>query len=333
MSARARSSSPSTPRIVGVIDIGTNSVKLAVGYTAAGRVFYTYAAREPTRIGRGLASSGKISADATKRTAVAVSKLAIDARRHGATAVTAVGTYALRTAKNGKAAARAISARAGVPVKILTGTEEASMVVRSVQARLRPRRDLMVLDIGGGSAELIVTRGQRVVLARSVPLGAVRLTEQFLHRDPIAPDEYLRMNEHIERAVMKLFARVSITNFDLVVSGGTATTAQSMLGLEPNDKGSSVKVVALSEMESRCVRSTIAERKRFPGLPPDRADIMPAGLAALLVFAHHARKRSLRLIEGGVRDGVMLGMAEKASRSRRGNVTTARSQAAARKGR
>jgi exopolyphosphatase / guanosine-5'-triphosphate,3'-diphosphate pyrophosphatase len=329
----ARASRPSTPRMTGVIDIGTNSVKLAVGYAADGRVFYTYAGREPTRIGRGLSSSGMISRDSIQRTAAAVLQLAADARRHGAVEIAAVGTYAFRAARNGRKAAQAISRHAGVPVKILTGAKEAAMVVRSVQARLRPRRDLMVLDIGGGSAELIVTRGGRAVLARSVPLGAVRLTETFLHRDPIAPDEYLRMNEHIERAVMRLFTRVSATNFDLVVSGGTATTALSMLGLERGDRGSSVKVAALSELEARCVRSTIAQRKRFRGLPPDRADIMPAGLAVLLVFAHHARKRSIRLIEGGVRDGVMLAMAEKASRSRRQSATTARSKAAARKAR
>lgn len=329
MTARPRSSR----RLHGVIDIGTNSVKLAVGHVNNGRITYTYTAREPTRIGRGLTSTGKIDVNALRLTVRGVSRLAIDARRKGVDDVVAVGTYAFRAASNGKAAAEAISRSAGVPVEILSGAKEASMVLRSVQARLRPRRDLMVLDIGGGSAELIVTRSQRAVLTRSVPLGAVRLTEQFLKRDPIAPDEYLRLNEHIEHAVMKLFARVNASHLDFVVSGGTATTAQSMLGLKATDKGSAVSVKALSELESRCVRATVAEREHFRGLPPDRADIMPAGLAVLLVFAHHARKRSIRLIEGGVRDGVMLSMVETASRSRPRSVTTARLKAGARKGR
>ena len=333
MTARPQSSPPPAPRLVGVIDIGTNSVKLAVGYVANDRVTYTFTAREPTRIGRGLMSSGKLSSRAIAGTAVAVSRLATDALRHGAVETLAVGTYALRAAANGKAAARTISRKSGVPVRILNGSQEAAMVLRSVEARLRPRRDLMVLDIGGGSAELIVTRSGRVVLARSVPLGAVRLTEQFLKHDPIDLDEYLRLNEHIERAAMKLFSRVKATDFDFVVSGGTATTALAMLGRGTQDKGSAVSVTSLSELEARCVRSSVAERKRFRGLPPDRADIMPAGLAVLLVFAHHARKRSIRLIEGGVRDGVMLSVAEKASRSRRRNTTTARPKAAARKAR
>jgi exopolyphosphatase/guanosine-5'-triphosphate,3'-diphosphate pyrophosphatase len=164
-------------------------------------------------------------------------------------------------------------------------------------------------------------------------LGAVRLTEQFLKSDPISPDEYLRMNEYVERAVMRLFARVTTRNFDFVVSGGTATTALSMLGLGARDRGSAASVAALSRLEARCVASTVAERKRFRGLPPDRADIMPAGLAVLLTFAGYARKRSIRLIEGGVRDGVMLAVAEKASRSQQQSATTARSKAAARKGR
>ncbi len=319
--------------MIAVIDIGTNSVKLAVGHVANGRVSYTYAAREPTRIGRGLTLSGKLEPRAIAATARAVSRLATDARRHGAVEVLAVGTYALRAAANGKAAARTISRKSGVPVRILTGAEEAAMVLRSVEARLRSRRNLMVIDIGGGSAEFTLTQRGSVVLARSAPLGAVRLTEQFLTRDPIDLEEYLRMNEHIERAVMRLFGKVTLRGFDLVVSGGTATTAISMLGLPAGDKGNTVRVAALGKLETRCVRATVEQRKHFRGLPPDRADIMPAGLAVLLTFASHAHKRSIRLIQGGVRDGVMLAMAEKVSRSRRGSATTARSKVAARKGR
>ncbi len=320
--------------MIGVIDIGTNSVKLAVGYTAEGRVLCSYVAREPTRIGRGLSLSGRISADSIRRTAVAVSRLAAEARRRGAVDVIAVGTYAFRAAKNGREAARAIGRATSVPVRILSGQEEAAMVLRSVRARVRPRSGrIMVLDIGGGSAEFIVATDQRAVMARSVPLGAVRLTEKFLKCDPIAPEEYAQLNEYIARVAARLFAHIDARDSQLVVSGGTATTAMSMLGLRGNDQGSAVRVAMLRRLELRCLSSTISQRRHFRGLPPDRADIMPAGLAVLLAFARHAGKRSLRLVEGGVRDGVMLQASEKAVRSRPRSKSRVRAKAAVRKGR
>jgi len=333
MTGRPRSSPPTAPRLVGVIDIGTNSVKLAVGYVAKGRVVYTYVQREPTRLGRGLAASGKLDVNVLRYTVRAVMRLVIDAQRNGASDMIAVGTYAFRAASNGEGAARGIARVSGVPVKILTGAEEATMVLRSVQARLRTKRDLMVLDIGGGSAELIVTRGQRTPLVRSVPLGAVRLTEKFLANDPVTTDEYLRLNEEIERVVAGMLKNVRVRDLQLVVSGGTATTAASMLELRSDGGGSTVSVSQLRALELRCLRSTTAQRKNFHGLPPDRADIITAGLAVLLTVASYTGKRSIRLIEGGVRDGVMLSVAEKASRSRRRNTTTARPKAAARKAR
>lgn len=337
MTRSARSTRRAATRLFGVIDIGTNSVKLAVGDAANGRVFYSYAAREPTRLGRGLSSSGVISAAAVHSTADAVARLAEAARDHGATEVVAVGTYALRAARNGRAAARTIERRASVSVRILSGAEEAAMVLRSVRARLpRPRRHVVVVDIGGGSAELIVARGARTLFAHSVPLGAVRLTERYLTHDPVAPAEYLQLNDYIDGVTSALFARaprLDPATTDLVVSGGTATTAAAMLGLRADGAGSAVSLAALWRLETRCLTATTAGRRRFRGLVPDRADIIPAGLATLISFVRHAGKRSVRVIEGGVRDGVMLEMSERARRSPRRSGTRVRAKAGAPKAR
>jgi exopolyphosphatase/guanosine-5'-triphosphate,3'-diphosphate pyrophosphatase len=337
MSPRSSSTRRPSLRIIGVIDIGTNSVKLGVGSVENGRVAHHHAAREPTRIGRGMARSGMMGSRAIQRTAAAVKRLGEDARRHGATDVIAVGTYAFRAARNGNAVARAIARRAGIPVRILTGAEEASMVLRAVRARIRrPRRHLMVFDIGGGSAELVLARGGRTLFSRSVPLGAVNLTERYLTRDRISPAEYRRLNAAIEGVAAPLFARLprlDPSTVDLVVSGGTATTAADMLDLEFGGDGCSVSTATLRALQERCLAATIAERRNFHGLLPDRADIMPAGLAVLLCLVRHAHKRSLRIVEGGVRDGVMLEWAENARRLPRRSQSRAHAKAAAQKGR
>lgn len=337
MSTRERTVRGAPARAIGVIDIGTNSVKLTVGSVVNGRVMVLHTAREATRLGRGLARSGRIQAATANRTAVAVKRLAIMAQTVGASDVIAVGTYALRSARNGRAVARAISRAAEVPVRILSGAEEASMVLASVRARVRrPRKHLMVVDIGGGSAEFIVTRNQRALAARSVPLGAVGLTERYLFQDPVDPDEYSRMLAEIDRVVSGLFALIPNlrpATVDLVASGGSATTAASMAQGSLGEDPGMVPLATLRLLEARCLAASIEERRGFPGLLPDRADIMPAGLAVLIAFARHARKRSMRMIEGGVRDGVILERAQAASRSPRRTHSTARRSKAARKGR
>jgi exopolyphosphatase/guanosine-5'-triphosphate,3'-diphosphate pyrophosphatase len=181
-----------------------------------------------------------------------------------------------------------------------------------------------------------VARGSRTVLVRSVPLGAVVLTERFLHHDPIDSLEYERMRAAIDAVIAPLFRRLprfEPAAIDLVVAGGAATTAAAMAGARPGRSVYSLSVRVLQELESTCLGATIEQRRKLPGMQPDRADIMPAGLAVLLAFTHHARKRSVRVMTGGWREGVILELARKAPRSRPRTRSTARTKAAARRGR
>ncbi|HEX6791771.1 MAG TPA: hypothetical protein VF247_10720 [Candidatus Krumholzibacteria bacterium] len=337
---RGISVSSSRSPVVGVIDIGTNAVKLVVGAVKNGRVEVVHFGRRPTRLGKGLSASRRIRRDAIRSTATAVRELADEARAHGADDVVAVGTYALRAAENGREAARFIRRVACVPVRILSGTQEGELVLAAVRARLGRRmpRELMVVDVGGGSAQLCLARTGNATMVRSVPLGAVVLTENFLHDDPIDPVEYARLESHVELVVSRVFARLPASARaagQLVVAGGAATTALRMLGVTTSARSlPRVPRADLQRIEMRCFSSTLAERRRFPGMTPDRADIMPAGLAVLIAFARHARSRSLRVFEGGWREGVILDRAERrAQRSRKKSGPTARAKAAARKGR
>jgi exopolyphosphatase/guanosine-5'-triphosphate,3'-diphosphate pyrophosphatase len=327
----------STDPVVGVIDIGTNAVKLMVASVHDGRAEAVHFGRRPTRLGRGLASSGRIEAAAARRTGDAVKELAQEARAHGAREVLAAGTYALRTARNGRATAKAISRRAGVDVRILSGRREGELVLAAVRARLRrPPRHLLVVDIGGGSAQVVLARERRALFVRSVPLGAVVLTERFLHCDPVDPDEHARMQHRIESVLTRLFSRAPAgipTPPDLVVSGGAATTASYLAGNRPGSSIMRITRAQLEQIERRCLAATTAGRRRWLRAQPDRADIMPAGLAVVLAFTRHAGKRSLRVFEGGWREGLILETARATSRSRARTRSRARATGAARTGR
>jgi exopolyphosphatase/guanosine-5'-triphosphate,3'-diphosphate pyrophosphatase len=335
---RARSPRDGKPRVVGVIDVGTNSVKLIVGRASRQRVEAVHFERETTRLGQGLARSGRISARAAARTARVVRRLAARARARGALEVVAVGTYALRTAANGREVARRIGEQSGVPVRVLTGPEEAAFAFRSARARIaRPRGVTFIIDVGGGSTEFVAARGGMVGFVRSVPLGALHLSEKYLRTDPIALDDYRAMQRAINAVVSRLlarFARVSPRSIDFVASGGSATTAIDMARgrFASAWRGDPrVTLAELRRLEERCLRTTLAQRKRLPGLPPDRADIIPAGLAIVIAFLTAARKRTLRINGGGVREGVMLALGAPRSTGKRGS--RGRRPAAARRAR
>ena len=302
-----------TARPVAVLDIGTNSIKLLVATTDGTRVRTRHFARVTTRLGAGLDHSGGISDAAAGRTVRAVRSLAAQARRHRATRVLAVGTYALRTARNGAAVARKIERATGVEVRVLTGREEAQLAFRSARAHLGATRPVtFLLDVGGGSAQFVAARGNMMILARSLPLGALRLTERHLHHDPIDPADYARMQREIDRALRPLLAQLSRLSprATLIAVGGSATTVLAMAGHHAATRRpeGTVGIGTLRRVERACLERTAAARTGLPGLPADRADIIPAGIAVLIAFMTAARKRVVHITRGGVREGAILSM-------------------------
>ena len=310
-----RRSPPSSP--VAVIDIGTNSTKLLVGRARAGRVETVYFARETTRLGTGLGRTGRIGNAATSRTIRVVGRCAAAARRLHAGEITAVGTQAFRAASNGRAVAARIARETGIPVRVLKGREEAIFSFYSARARLaRPRAYLVVIDVGGGSTELVVAERDRVRLARSLPLGALRLTERHLRTDPIAHREYGALTEEVEAVIARVassFDMLRPQTVDLVACGGSATTALDMMRGGRRRSYQTMQTLTRAEvrrLEQTCLRTSVAQRRRLPGLPPDRADIIPAGIAELIAFMTYARKRSVWISDGGIREGVILAQAK-----------------------
>jgi exopolyphosphatase/guanosine-5'-triphosphate,3'-diphosphate pyrophosphatase len=298
---------------VAVLDIGTNSMKLLVATGDGPHVYARHFARVTTRLGTGLHKNGRISPAATARAVDAARKLVAEARRNGATHVVAVGTYAFRAAENGARVAAAIGRAAGIEMRILSGREEARMAFLSARSRLnRAPAAALLVDVGGGSAQWVAARGTTIVGTTSLPLGALQLTERYLHADPIEPAEYLRMKERIDRAVAPVAAKYAsiAPRATLIAVGGSATTALAMARRDAGGQSwnGTVSLAELRRLEKACLEKTIAARKRMPGLPPDRAEIIPAGIAVVIAIMTAARKRVVHISGGGVREGVVLAM-------------------------
>jgi exopolyphosphatase/guanosine-5'-triphosphate,3'-diphosphate pyrophosphatase len=291
---------------IGVIDIGTNSVKVVV----AGRDLEpAYFDRRTTRLGKGMSGGREVRREALDATAATVRGFTRAAHCNGARQVFAFATWAMRRAGDATRVLSTLEARTGLEIRVLSGREEARFAYLSARAHLdRPRLWTLMCDVGGGSTELVLARSGRVVATTSRPLGALHLTERYIDSNPVDTGQFERLTRHVREVVERWMCSrdpVAPSRLDLVASGGSVTTLAAMLA---GGKGieTTVRLGALRTMLERCLALTIAERRRIPGLPADRADIIPAGMAVVLAVMRAAGKRTLRVNDGGVREGALI---------------------------
>lgn len=275
------------------IDIGTNSVLLLVGEVQPdGSIRVAEDIANVTRLGEGLVRHGELSERATTRTLAVLAEYRDIAARYGITAPACIGTLALREAANASTFIRRARQELGLDIEVLSAEREATLTYHAAAHDFGP--SIAVLDIGGGSTELICerrgpkgpTNGHHLI---SLPLGCVTLTESFLKRDPTTPDELhalrLSIRATLEQQVEPLhFARPN--DLSLVATAGTATTIMAMhlkLASYRGDAvhGHRIRITEVRNLIDALMERTLAERRTMPGLIPERADVILAGSVLL----------------------------------------------------
>ncbi len=263
-----------------VIDIGTNTVKLLVADVRDRQIVPVISKDTTTRLGEGVDETQHLSHVAIVRTVQAITDYAADAREHGAIAILALTTSAARDADNRQDFLDAVRANTGLEVGIITGQREAELIFRGVSSDPAFAADrLLVMDIGGGSAEFVLGRAGTMERFRSLPLGAVRLTERFPEFAVLA--EFLRTTLHHELAPLRA-GLASFGDARLIATGGTSTTLVRVL--KGNVDHASFTLDEVRALVMRLNAMSLVERKKVPGLPPERADIIVAG-GAVVLFA------------------------------------------------
>jgi exopolyphosphatase/guanosine-5'-triphosphate,3'-diphosphate pyrophosphatase len=317
------------------IDVGTNSVRLLVADVldatpSSPRLRPVLRRLTITRLGEGLTPGGRLRPGAVARTAVEVRRCVALARDAGAPDPALVGTFALRAARN----PQLLLSRLGRPLRILAGEEEAHLGYNGVLAGLAARRrpsHLLVVDIGGGSVELTWGRGSRIVAARSLPTGAVVLTERFLSHDPPRPAELDGLRSHLARVVdPHLIAGPSAPrlgaawrrSFRMTGVGGTITTMAAIVQrLAPYDPdrvhGFRLSRVDVARIADDLAAMPLAARRRVPGLQPERADIIVAGALVLEHVLKKAGVREITVSEADLLWALVLDHAPEAAKVRR----------------
>jgi len=291
------------------IDIGTNTTLLLVADVEGDDVRVLDERAEITRLGRGIGADGGLGRVGIDRTLSVLAEYATIARTHEAT-IHAIGTEALRRAPNARDFLRPAAEALGGEVEVIDGDKEAALTFLAA-ARSFPvlaTGVAVVIDIGGGSTEIIVVENGRIGNRQSLPLGSVRLTERHIRQDPAAPSEIAAITEEIASRLVSIpFPSAPVT---LIGIAGTVTTLAAMsLGLQTYDPaivhGHHLTLSALDREISRLRTSTQPERERIPGLDPKRADVILAGACILRQIALAANAPEILVSDRGIRWGLL----------------------------
>ncbi len=261
---------------VAVVDIGTNSTRLLVAEVDGG-VRELDRRTIVTRLGEGVDRTGHLGEEPMNRTFRALHTYREAIARAGVR--TAVMTSAVRDAANGPEFGARVERELGVSARTLTGEEEAHLTYRGATALRDDAEPLLVIDIGGGSTELVVGTRGRVSFHVSTQNGVVRHSERHLHHDPPEPGELAALARDVDVPVAPARGAVAVA--------GTATSCAAIdLELEPYDaarvEGHVLSVERLREIRDRLAALPLEERERVPGLHPDRAPVIVAGVVILL---------------------------------------------------
>ena len=304
---------------VGVVDIGTNSTRLLIADVRDGAVTERERRTTVTRLGDGVDATGELGAEPQRRVLATLDDYARAIERHGCDARTAVMTSAVRDAANGPAFAAGVRDRYGFAARTLTGAEEARLTFLGATAARDPAdaSELLVIDIGGGSTELVVGHRGQVDFHASTQAGVVRHSERHLRTDPPRVGELAALAADvraiIERAVP---AEVRASVRAAVAVAGTATSCAAIdLELDPYDpaqvEGHFLTMAVLERELDGLAALPLQERRRVTGLHPDRA---PTIVAGVLILTEALRSFGLDRTEVSERD-ILWGAALDTARS------------------
>ncbi|HET8563872.1 MAG TPA: Ppx/GppA phosphatase family protein [Candidatus Binatia bacterium] len=275
-----------TTKRFAAIDIGTNTILAVIAELRRDRSFTVLDdLAEITRLGEGVDHSSLISAAGEQRSKEVLRRYVERCRNLGVDEITVVGTSALRDARNSVEVRARLKQELGLEVRVLSGSEEAAYSYLAVQRGLDlVAKDLLIIDIGGGSTEFVSANETGVYRSTSLDLGSVRLTERYLHSDPVRAEECDAMVQAIDEALTSLLDqwRLKACGPTLVGIAGTFTTLAAvekrLERYSHREVHGSHLTLAEVRRQVRCYQSlTLAERKSIAGLEPKRADVILAG--------------------------------------------------------
>ena len=297
---------------IAAIDIGSNSFHMVIVESRSGGFHVIDREKEMVRLGERTLSRGRLSAASMRRGLDALREYKRLADMHGVDKLLVVATSAVREAANGEDFLERVGGEIGFYPQVVSGEEEARLIYLAAlhSVNLEGRRTLVV-DIGGGSVELAMGVGPQVEWAVSEKLGVLRMTERFVHSDPLAARDERRLVGYVRQFMVPHAARARDDGFDLVVgTSGTALALGAMAtaaGILPESLHHlTVPAAALHALRRRLVGTTLKGRRRLPLMDERRTDIIVAGAVVLDEILDALEAKEIVLCEWALREGLLL---------------------------
>ncbi|MHB8051087.1 MAG: Ppx/GppA phosphatase family protein [Coriobacteriia bacterium] len=296
---------------VAAIDIGSNSIRLTiVDVPVTGRRVTRDEEKAYARLGHGVLETGKLSDEAMDVAVAALDRMVRLAHEREVTHVRAVATAAVREASNGTEFIERVRREVGLEIEVISGEAEGRLALLSAVDGLAIRGELAVVDIGGGSVEVVRGTESRVDSVTSMPLGAVVLADRFGGEDPLSKKAYRRLVKHVRDILTSSITDAS-TPIVLAGSGGTVTTLAAMVAAERDMPpagvhGLSIAAGELRNLRSTLVASTARERGRIKGLSQSRIDLIVPGVIVLDEIVTALGAQSITVNALGMREGIIV---------------------------
>jgi len=308
------------------IDIGSNSCRLKIASVAQHHLKTLHEDREVTRLGESVFQTGEISPEAMAGTIKALRRFHKAVQSHVVDKVRVVATSAMRDARNAAAFTEWVRSATGWKVEVISGLEEGRLIHLGVVSHEPGAKGKCILiDLGGGSCEVTLSDGGRVKEMLSLPLGAVRLQQEFLRQDPPAKEDVARLKQYIDRELKRVERKLGVPRVALVIgtSGTAAALAEASFAVATKakpvaGKGQAKRFVRLkvNEAETDAVRKLAdkllkmdnSQRAAVPGIGPRRSEIITGGALVYAGLLERLQLKGFRYSPLGLRDGMLAQM-------------------------
>jgi exopolyphosphatase / guanosine-5'-triphosphate,3'-diphosphate pyrophosphatase len=286
-----------------VVDVGSNTIHLLVGEVDGGAVLPVTGEKFSARLGAGVEKTGRIAEERLSLAADAIALFARISALNGVSEPVILATSAVRDAENGLELTERVRELTDLKMRLISGEEEAALGFRGAVSAVGSSWEgpVLVVDLGGGSAQLIVGEASSGPLMQvSLPLGSNRTTERFVDNDPPKKKELRALDAHVKEMVpgWSLSQRVSV-----VAVGGSA---RAILKITRD----TLTVERMRKLALEICEIPSAVLAREHGLAPERAQVMPAAITTLAAILEHFDRDRLTVARGGLREGTLLTLAE-----------------------
>ena len=298
---------------VAAIDIGTNTALLLIAEVTKQSELHPLVQKERiVRLGEAVDRTGLLKTEAMTRTLQAIEDYVKIASNLKTEIVLISGTSAVRDAENRDEFKRQIKARFGLDLQVLSGEEEAQLTYFGALTNKQDLKgEILLIDIGGGSTEIIVGKLESIEKTISLDIGSVRLTERLIKHDPITDSEFQAIQNLVQDEIIQFSHDWSIYPKHFVGVAGTATTLAAMhLGIVDYNSElidySVLNYLQIAEIIKQLKVKSLEDKKKIPGLKPERADVMLAGGLILFEIMKRFNYRQIIISDRGLRFGLIL---------------------------